>query len=72
MALHITHIAKTGVPPDRWFNVLMVILEKQLGVILIPKLRAILLKDADNNFHDRVMFGGRMLQHAKEIDLIPE
>lgn len=72
LALHITHIAKRGSPPDRWFNVLMVMLEMQLGVILIPKLRAILLKEADNNFHNGIMFGGRMLPHARDINLIPE
>lgn len=72
LALQITYIAKSRVSPERWFHVLMVMLEKQLGVILIPKLRAILLKEADNNFHDGVMFGSRMLPHAREIGLIPE
>ena len=45
----------------------MVMLEKKMGVVLIPKLRAILLKEADNNFHDGEMFGGRMLEHVRSI-----
>ena len=51
---------------------LMVMLEKKLGVVLIPKLRAILLKEADNNMHDGYLFGGRLLTHARECGLIPQ
>jgi hypothetical protein len=71
-AMLISLIAKWGSPPDRWRNVLMVMLEKKVGTVLIPKLCAIPLKEADNNFHDGVMFGGRMLNHAREIGLIPQ
>jgi hypothetical protein len=64
--------SKWGSPPDRWLNVLMVMLEKKLGVVLIPKLRAILLKEADGNSLDGHVFGGRALTHARECGLIPE
>jgi hypothetical protein len=71
-AMQISLIAKWGSPPDRWRNVLMVMLEKKVGTVLIPKLHTILLKEADNNFHDGVMFGGCMLNHVREIGLIPQ
>lgn len=50
----------------------MVMLEKKAGVALIPKLRAILLKEADGNMLDGHVFGGRALTHARECGLIPE
>ena len=72
LAMQISLIARSGSPPQRWKNVLMVMLEKKMGVVLIPKLRAILLKEADNNFHDGEMFGGRMLEHVRSIGFIPQ
>jgi hypothetical protein len=50
----------------------MVMLEKKVGAILIPKLRAILLKEADNNMHDGHVFGGCMMERARDIGLIPQ
>jgi hypothetical protein len=50
----------------------MVMLEKKLGVALTPKLRAILLKEADGNMLDGHVFGGRALAHARAIGFIPE
>jgi hypothetical protein len=47
-------------------------LEKKPGVRLIPKLRAILLKEADHNLHDGFVFGSLMLDHARENGLVPE
>jgi hypothetical protein len=64
--------SRLGHPPDRWLNVLMVMLEKKPGVRLIPKLRAILLKEADHNLHDGFVFGSLMLDHARENGLVPE
>jgi hypothetical protein len=72
MAKKLSLHAKFGHPAERWLNVLMVMLEKKLGVRLIPKLRAILLKEADHNCHDGFIFGNLMLNHAREIGLIPE
>jgi hypothetical protein len=65
-------IDRTGAAPLRWRNVLMVMLEKKIGCALVGKLRAILLKEADDNFHSGVMFGGRMMDRAQEIGFIPE
>jgi hypothetical protein len=39
---------------------------------MIPKLRAILLKEADNNMHDGHVFGGCMMERARDIGLIPQ
>ncbi|KAL3772520.1 hypothetical protein ACHAWO_002522 [Cyclotella atomus] len=72
MARKISLHSKLGHPPDRWLNVLMVMLEKKLSVRLIPKLRAILLKEADHNLHDGFVFGSLMLDHARENGLVPE
>jgi hypothetical protein len=72
MAKKLNLHARWGSPPERWLNVLMVMLEKKLGVALIPKLRAILLKEADGNMLDGHVFGGRALTHAREIGFIPE
>ncbi|KAL3804606.1 hypothetical protein ACHAWO_003855 [Cyclotella atomus] len=38
MAMKLNLHTKWGSPPERWLNVLMVMLEKKLGVALIPKL----------------------------------
>jgi hypothetical protein len=72
MAMKLNLHAKWGSPPERWLNVLMVMLEKKMGVALIPKLRAILLKEADGNMLDGHVFGGKALTHAREIGFIPE
>ena len=72
MALKISLHAAWGAPAERWKSVLMVMLEKNMGVLLIPKLRAIILREADNNLHDGFIFNGRMLTHAKEIGFIPQ
>lgn len=72
MAMKITLHLRWGLPMDRWFNVLMVMLEKKLGVALISKLRAIILKEADGNMMDGHIFGGKVLTHARDCGLIPE
>jgi len=72
LAKKVSLIARTGSPPQRWRNVLMVMIEKKLGCALVGKLRAILLKEADDNFHSGVIFGGRMMERARSIGLIPE
>ncbi len=68
----ITLIARTGCPPERWSYGLTVMLEKIAGLALVNKLRAILLMEADFNFHNKVIFGSRMLEAARLQGLIPE
>ena len=41
-----------------------VMLEKIAGVALVTKLREILLMEADFNFHNRLIFGDRMMKLA--------
>ena len=47
-------------------------LEKIAGVALVTKLRAILLMEADFNYHNKLIFGKRMLDLARQHDLVPE
>jgi hypothetical protein len=70
-AKHLTAISRAGSPPDRWSGGLTVMLEKIAGVALVNKLRAILLMEADFNFHNKLIFGRRMLKQARLLDLIP-
>ena len=65
-------VTKTGATPDRWSKGLSVMLEKIAGVALVTKLRAILLMEADFNFHNRLIFGNRMMKLARENGLVPE
>ena len=65
-------ITETGASPERWARGLSVMLEKIAGVALVTKLRAILLMEADNNFHNKLIFGTRMLNLARENGMVPE
>eukprot|EP00804_Cyclotella_cryptica_P018896 CCRYP_006429-RA/>CCRYP_006429-RA protein AED:0.69 eAED:0.69 QI:0/-1/0/1/-1/0/1/0/365 len=47
-------------------------LEKQPGVLLISKLRAILLMEADFNAANKILFGNRMLNQIRQYKLMPE
>jgi hypothetical protein len=71
-AKKLTVIARTGCAPSRWENGLTVLLEKVAGVALVHKLRAILLMEADFNMHNRLIFGNRMMDVAREAGLIPD
>ena len=46
-------------------------LEKIAGIALVNKLRAILLMEADFNFHNKLIFGKRMVDAARAEGLIP-
>ena len=63
---------KTGTTPERWSKGLSVMLEKIVGVALATKLRAILLMEADFNFHNRLIFGDRMMKLARDNGMVPE
>ena len=71
LAKKITLIARTGCPPDRWGHGLTVMLEKVAGIALVNKLRAILLMEADFNFHNKLLFGKRMMATARAHGLVP-
>ena len=65
-------VTKTRATPERWSKGLSVMLEKIAGVALVTKLRAILLMEADFNFHNRLIFGDRMMKLSRENGLVPE
>ena len=46
-------------------------LEKVAGIALVNKLRAILLIEADFNFHNKLIFGKRMLNQAQAEGVLP-
>jgi len=72
LARKMSLISATGAAPERWARGLTVMLEKIAGVASITKLRAILLLEADFNFHNKLIFGSRMLDLARQNDLVPE
>ncbi len=49
LALQLTIIARSGIPPESWSVGLQVMLEKIAGLCLVEKLRAIQLYEADFN-----------------------
>ena len=65
-------VTKTGATPGRWSKRLSVMLEKIAGVALVTKLGAILLMEADFNFHNRLNSGDRMMKLARDNGLMPE
>ncbi|KAL7464310.1 hypothetical protein ACHAXS_004647 [Conticribra weissflogii] len=61
-----------GAPFARWQRGVTVMLEKELGVNLVSKLRAILLMEADFNATNKIIYGNRMLQSVRNNHLMPE
>ena len=70
-ARHLALITKTGAAPKRWSKGLLVMLEKIAGVAFVTKLRAILLMEADFNYHNRLIFGDRMMKLTRKNGLMP-
>ena len=64
LSKNITLISKIGVPPGRWSYGLTLLLEKIAGLVLVNRLRAILLMEADFNLHNKLIFGSRILNAA--------
>ena len=63
--------ARQGAPLQRWRCGVTVLLEKVLGNVLIDKLRAICLLEADFNWWLKVIFAKRMIVRMKECDVLP-
>jgi endonuclease/exonuclease/phosphatase family metal-dependent hydrolase len=72
LARKLSLITKTGAAPERWARGLSVMLEKIAGVALVTKLRAILLLEADYNYCNKLIFGKRMLELARQNGMAPE
>ncbi len=72
MALQLTVVARSGIPPENWSVGLQVMLEKIAGVCLVKKLRAIQLYEADFNCYNQFVFGQHAMQTLTECGCIPE
>jgi hypothetical protein len=72
LALQLTVIARSGVPPDTWSVGLQVMLEKIAGVCLVEKLRAIQLYEADFNCFNYFIFGRSAMDSLTKNDYHPE
>ncbi len=57
---------------ERWSRGLSVMLEKTLGVTLVTKLHAMLLMEGDFNAANKMVYGVRMLNSARDHNLMPE
>jgi uncharacterized protein (UPF0332 family) len=71
-ATKISIVLVRGIALSRWSRGLSVMLEKEFGVTLVHKLRAILLMEADFNSANKLIYGIRMLQNARRYKLMPE
>jgi hypothetical protein len=72
LALQLTVIARSGVPPDSWIVGLQVMLEKIAGVCLVEKLQAIQLYEADCNCFNHCIFGQVAMEALTKNDYLPE
>jgi len=72
LALQLTVIARSGIPPESWSVGLQVMLEKIAGICLVEKLRAIQLYEADFNCYNQFIFGRQAMQTLTDSGYIPE
>jgi hypothetical protein len=63
-ACKLSFVSRTGCAPKRWGIGLTVLLEKIVGLVLVKKLRAILLMEADFQMLNRLMFANRAMAQA--------
>ncbi len=71
-ATKLTATLSVGQPYDCWKQGVTVMLETELGINLVSKLRAILLMEADFNASNKLKFGKRMLHSIQSHHLMPE
>jgi hypothetical protein len=71
-AARVTTVIAHAIQLEWWSRGLLVMLEKTLGVTLVTKLRAILLMEADFNAINKIIYGSRMMEKARESNLMPE
>ncbi len=68
--MQVTIVLAHAIQSERWSRGLSVMLEKTLGVILVTKLRAILLMEADFNLSNKIMYGIRMMNQAQKHNMM--
>ena len=71
-ARKLSFVSRTGCAPERWGIGLTVLLEKIAGLVLVKKLRAILLMEADFQMLNRLIFANRAMAEARRLGLIPD
>jgi hypothetical protein len=72
LALQLTVIARSGIPPKSWSIGLQVMLEKFAGVCLVEKLWAIQLYEADFNCYNQFIFGQTAMESVTANDYLPK
>jgi hypothetical protein len=72
LALQLTRIARSSIPPENWSVGLQVMLEKIAGVCLAKKLHAIQLYKADFYCYNQFIFGKEAMQTLTASGYIPE
>jgi hypothetical protein len=72
LAMQLTVVPRSGIPPESWSIGLQVMLEKIAGVCLVEKLRAIQLYEADFNCYNQFVFGRQAMNKLSESGYIPE
>jgi hypothetical protein len=72
LALQLTIIAQSGIPPENRSVGLQVMLEKIAGVCLVKKLHAIQLYKTDFNCYNQFIFGKEAMQTLTASGYIPE
>jgi hypothetical protein len=72
LALQLTVIAHSSIPPESWIMGLQVMLEKIAGVCLVEKLRAIQLHEADFNCYNQFVFGRAAMDALTQNSYLPE
>jgi hypothetical protein len=72
LALQLTVVARSGIPPENWSVGLQVMLEKISGVCLVDKLHAIQLYEADFNCYNQFIFGRNAMQALTASGYVPE
>jgi hypothetical protein len=72
MCTQLNLLAATGIPPSPWGTGFQVLLEKELGVALVDKLRAILLMEGDFNFFNKWFIGHEAVNRLYKIGYVPE
>jgi hypothetical protein len=72
LALQLTVIAWSRIPPESWSIGLQLMLEKIARVFLVEKLRATQLYEADFNCYNQFIFGRQAVQTLTDSGYIPE
>ncbi len=72
LALQLSVIARSRIPPESWSVGLQVMLEKIAGVCLVEKLCAIQLYKADFNCYNQFIFGRQTMQTLTNSSYIPD